>query len=243
MKLLLALAGIFVGYIVSANEIIRKLTLADTPLIVHKCVDFTVDGKGENPEWKKTQWVSLNKIDNGGKEYESKFKILYSATGLYVLFSGEDDKITSSYKNDFDNLFTADVFEVFFHPDPSEPIYFEYEISPLEKELVLLILNRKKKFGGWIPWHYEEKNKTVKKINIKGGQMKSAASIKSWTAEIFFPYQLLNPLLNVPPVSGMRWNANFCRLDYDSGNMIKWAWSPVKVSFHEYENYFPIVFE
>ena len=243
MKFLLLVSCIFFYYAGSANAMIEGLSVADTPLIVHKCVDFIVTGKGEDPEWQKTRWVSLNKIDQGGKAYESKFKILYSTTGLYVLFSGDDDKITSSYKNDFDNLFTADVFEVFFHPFPSEPIYFEYEISPLNKELVLLILNRNKNFGGWIPWHYEDKNKTIKNVIINGGRMKSGASIHSWTTEIFFPYRLLNPLLNVPPVSGMRWNANFCRLDYDSGKMIKWAWSPVKVSFHEFENYFPILFE
>ena len=202
-----------------------------------------VTGKGENPEWEKSPWVSLKKIDKNGKEYESKFKILYSATGIYVLFSGEDDKITSAYKNDFENLFTADVFEVFFHSYLSEPVYFEYEVSPLNKELVLLILNRKEKFAGWMPWHYEDTNKIIKNVNINGGPMEAGASIKSWSAELFFPYKLLSPLLNVPPVSGMRWNANFCRLDYDSGKICKWAWSPVKVSFHEFENYFPIVFE
>jgi hypothetical protein len=67
------------------------------------------------------------------------------------------------------------VFEVFFKPEPFQPIYFEYEIRPLNKELVLLIWNRNGKFGRWRPWHYEDKNKVVKKINIRGGQMKSNA--------------------------------------------------------------------
>src|SRR5436190_11332162 len=139
MKLLLLISGIIFYFTVSANTGIEK-PITDTPLIVHKCADFMVTGKGENPEWEKSPWVSLKKIDRNGKEYESKFKILYSATGIYVLFSGEDDKITSAYKNDFENLFTADVFEVFFHSYLSEPLYFEYEISPLNKELALLIL-------------------------------------------------------------------------------------------------------
>jgi len=243
MKLLLIIGGIFFYFTALANSGFTKISEIDTPLLVRKCTDFTISGKGENQEWQKTKWAALDKIDEGGKKYESKFKILYSATGLYVLFSGEDDKITSAYKNDFDNLFNADVFEVFFHPDISEPVYFEYEISPLNKELVLLILNRNGKFGGWIPWHYEDKNKVVKNVNINGGQMESGASIKSWTAELFFPYRILNPLMNVPPVSGMRWNANFCRLDYDSGKMIKWSWSPIEKSFHEFQKYFSIQFE
>ena len=243
MKLLPAICFLFYSSSLSANIIYPKFVATDTPLIVHKCNDFTVTGKGDNAEWQKAPWTLLNKIDKDGKEYESKFKIMYSLTGLYVLFSGEDDKITSTYTKDFDNLFNADVFEVFFHPDDSEPIYLEYEISPLDKELVLLILNRNKHFGGWIPWHYEGKNKIAKNVNIVGGDMQPDALIKSWTAEIFFPYSLLNILLNVPPVSGTRWHANFCRLDYDSGNMIKWAWSPVLRSFHEYKTYLPLEFE
>jgi hypothetical protein len=243
MKILSAIAVIFFYYVASARPVFTNSVATDTPLLVHKCADFTVTGKGESPEWQKTQWTALNKIDKGGKEYESKFKILYSATGIYVLFSGEDDKITSTYTKDFDNLFNADVFEVFFHPDISEPIYFEYEVSPLNKELVLLILNRNGKFGGWIPWHYEDKNKIVKNVVISGGPMQPGASIKSWTAELFFPYKILNPLLNVPPVPGGRWNANFCRLDYDSGNMVKWAWSPIEKSFHEFKKYYSLQFE
>ena len=213
------------------------------PLLVRKSPDFNLTGKGDNNEWARAEWNYLTKLDTGGKTYQTKFKILYSPTGLYVLFNGDDEKISSQYNKDFDDLYNGDVFEVFFHPFPSEPVYFEYEVSPLNKELVLLILNRNGKSGGWIPWHYENKNKSIKKVSIQGGRMKPGASIKSWSAELFFPYTLLNPLLNVPPVSGMRWNANFYRLDYDSGSMIKWAWSPVKVSFHEFENYRPIIFE
>ena len=215
----------------------------DTPLIVHTCNDFTITGRGDNAEWEKAKWTSLKKINEGGKEDKTQFKILYSSTGIYVLFNGDDEKITSDYQHDFDNLFTADVFEVFFHPYPSEPVYFEYEVSPLDKELVLLILNRSGKFGGWIPWHYEDKNKVVKKVNINGGEKKSNAAIQSWSAELFFPYKILNPLLNVPPSSGSRWNANFCRLDYDTGKQIMFSWSPVEKSFHEYKKYYALQFE
>lgn len=242
MKLIMVLFSIAFYGAGLANTIAANHCGNDTPLIVRHCIDFIITGKGENPAWQKTKWVTLNKIDKVQNDQESKFKILYSATGLYVLFSGQDEKLTSSFKNDFENLYMGDVFEVFFHPDISQPIYFEYEISPLGKELVLLISNRNGKFGRWMPWHYEEK-KVLKKVNIAGGRMKSNAHVQGWSAELFFPYQLLNTMMNVPPVSGMRWNANFCRLDYDSGKMIKWSWSPIKVSFHEFEKYFPVQFE
>jgi len=54
------------------------------------------------------------------------------------------------------------------------------------------------------------------------------------------------PLLNTtlaPPSSGTTWNANFYRLDYDSGKMIKYSWMPIDHSFHEFEKFKPIKFE
>lgn len=210
------------------------------PLPVKRCSDFEPDGKGSNQEWNKTSWVSLQQLDEG-KKYATAFKILYSGTGLYVLFQGEDEKITSPFQKDFENLFQADVFEVFFHPNPATPIYFEYEISPLNKELVLLIPNINGRANGWQPWHYD--NKKTKKAVFVDGVQEDGAAIRSWSAELYFPYALLSPLERVPPQAGTVWNANFYRLDYDSGKMIKWAWSPVKKSFHEFTRYKEIRFE
>ena len=47
------------------------------------------------------------------------------------------------------------MFEVFLWPDERDPIYFEYEISPLGRELPILVPNLDGKFLGWRPWHYE----------------------------------------------------------------------------------------
>ncbi len=63
-----------------------KQYLSYDPLIVLKCTDFTITGKGDNPEWTKAKWINLAKLDTGGRNYESKFKIIYSTTGIYLLF-------------------------------------------------------------------------------------------------------------------------------------------------------------
>ncbi|MEJ7682400.1 MAG: carbohydrate-binding family 9-like protein [Segetibacter sp.] len=212
-------------------------------LLVKKCNDFSVTGKGDNSEWDKANWNNLTKLDTGGQNYESKFKILYSSTGIYVLLNGKDGKITTKFDQDFENLYEGDVFEVFFHPNPKLPLYLEYEINQLNKELVLIIPHLKESIYGWIPWHYENERRMKKMVDITGGKMEANAIIDSWSAELFFPYKLFNPLENVPPKSGTVWNANFYRLDYDSGNMIKWSWAPVKNSFHEFEKFWPIKFE
>jgi hypothetical protein len=243
IKLIFPIASIFIFHTAFATPDFAKLYETDSVLTVHKCADFAITGYGDNPEWQKATWVHLSKIDKEGKDYVSRFKILYSQTGLYVIFDGEDEKISSAYQNDFDSLYNADVFEVFFHPVPSTPAYFEYEISPLNKELLLFILNRKGNLDHFVPWPYTAENKVVKKVMVTGGPMKPWSSIKSWTAELFFPYKLLSPFPNVPPAGGTRWNANFCRLDYDKGTMVKWSWSPIERSFHEFQKYFSLEFE
>ena len=235
--------GVFLTCICTKNVFAAEKPSSKEPLIVKKCADFQVTGDGSNPQWSKTQWVPLQKLDQGGAEDKSRFKIVYSAKGIYVLLEGDDQKITTKYDKDFDNLFMADVFEVFFHPDPSFPLYLEYEINHLNKELVLIIPNINGKFNGWIPWHYENERCVVKKVHIEGGKAEMGGAIKSWSAELFFPYGLFNPLSNVPPVSGMTWNANFYRLDYDSGKMVKFAWTPINKGFHEFEKFGQIRFE
>lgn len=207
-------------------------------LTIQRVPDFTVNGKGSNPAWSNTLWHKIEKIDTASTSYNSQFKILYSDKGIYLLFHGTDEKITGRYKKDFTNMFHADVFEAFFHTDTSFPIYFEYEINPHNKELPILIPNLKGRLMGWRPWHYEGERRTKKAVSVE----KEKGKIKSWTAEVFIPFALLDPLPNNRPRSGTVWHANFCRLDYDSGKMIKWAWSPIAVSFHEYKKYRPIKF-
>lgn len=215
---------------------------SSSTLLVKKCIDFGITGKGDHHEWDKTTWTRLTKIDLYGDEQKTEFKVMYSPTGLYVTFRGDDNKITSAYQNDGDDLYDADVFEVFLHPIPSSPMYFEYEISPLEKELILLITNNKGKFSAWLPWYKVEK-RTEKKVFIENGKKENGSMSKSWSAEIFMPYQLIDPLGAEAPKSGTKWNANFCRLDYDSGKMVKFSWSPIKTAFHEFEKYKSIIFE
>jgi len=240
LNLLLGILSVFLGSFNFASAINPPKI---SSLLVRKCQDFSISGTGSNSQWNKATWNKLIKLDPGGEEYPSRFRILYSEKGIYLFFEGKDKKITTKFEKDFDNLFEGDVFEVFFHPDPTIPLYLEYEINQLDNELVLIIPNLNGKMYGWIPWHYDRERKVVKKVSIEGGKMIKGGTLTSWSAELFFPYELFNPLSNVPPVSGTVWNANFYRLDYDSGKMVKWAWTSIDQSFHEYKKFQPIKFE
>lgn len=212
-------------------------------LRIQRTGDFTVNGKGDNSAWDKATWELLDLRAANAYQYQTRIKMLYSRTGLYVLMEAEDRTITATMSEDFHDLWKEDVFEFFFWPDEQHPIYFEYEISPLGFELPILIPNFDGQFLGWRPWHYEGKRKTQKATTVVGGPKRSGASITHWKAEVFVPYDLLKPLQNIPPQAGTRWRANFYRIDYDGGKSTSWDWARVGPSFHEFEKFGDLIFE
>ena len=205
--------------------------------------DFAVTGSGESSAWRAAPWTQLNKRGEGGHDYETRVKMLYSKTGLYILMDGSDHRLTATLREDFLDLWKEDVFEFFLWTDERYPVYFEYEISPLGYELPILIPNFEGRFLGWRPWHYDNDRKTKKAVQAIGGPAQSGARIERWRAEIYVPYDLLRPLQNVPPRPGTKWRANFYRVDYDDGKTTSWDWARVGKSFHEYTKFGTIVFE
>ncbi|MCH2201436.1 MAG: carbohydrate-binding family 9-like protein [Fuerstiella sp.] len=212
-------------------------------LTVRGTEDFELTGDGSADAWTEATWIDLNRRPNAGHDYSTRFKTLYSETGIYFLFDGTDSRLTATMQDDFDDLYLEDVFEVFLWTDESLPVYFEYEISPLDKELPILIPNFGGHFMGWRPWRYEGDRKTRTKVSINGGSAQSGSPIRGWSAEVFIPYALLNPLKNVPPKSGTKWRANVYRIDYDDKKMTQWDWARVGPSFHEYKGFGTFVFE
>lgn len=204
--------------------------------------DFVVTGNGSSANWNIAKWEPLTHRTKNGLPYETKVKALYSKTGLYILMEATDSKITASL-DDFQDLWNQDCFEVFLWPDERRTTYFEYEISPLGKELPILIPNFEGKFLGWRPWHYEGNRKIRKATAAMDGSLSSGATVTGWQTEFFIPYELLKPLQNVPPQSGTRWRANFYRMDYDEGKKTAWQWAPVGSSFHEFDKFGTLTFE
>jgi len=212
-------------------------------LTVRTCEDFSITGRGDDAQWRKAKWVPLHRRPGGPHDYTARFKVLSSDSGIYVLFDGTDRTLTATLKDDFLNLWTEDVYECFFWPDETQPLYFEYEISPLGYELPILVPNMDGEFMGWRPWHYEGERRIQKQVSATGGPNESMADVTGWRAEVFIPYELLKPLNNVPPQPGTRWRANFYRVDYDAERMTQWDWSRVGPSFHEIGKFGTLVFE
>jgi hypothetical protein len=209
---------------------------------VRKCKDFKVTGDGTSIEWLSTDWLTVAQQSTESVLYPTKVKVLYSETGIYFLFNCEDKKLTSTLQGDFLDLYNEDVVEVFLWTDETFPVYFEYEVSPLNYELPIIIPNYNGKFYGWRPWHYEGERLTQHATSASGGKKVSGGAVTGWMAEFFIPYKLLVPLNKVPPVSGTKWRANMYRIDYDNGTKY-FAWQKIDKGFHEYNHFGTFIFE
>lgn len=212
------------------------------PLTVKKTSDFILTGDGTAANWADTGWINIPVRQNTSNTLATRLKTVYSETGIYFLFFCEDNKLTATITEDFGNLYDEDVVEIFLWTDEAVPLYFEYELSPLNYELPILVPNNKGVFFGWKPWKYEAERKTRHQTSVEGGKKESNAAVKSWMAEFFIPFALLTPLNQVPPKSGTQWRANFYRIDYDTIYTI-WQWQPTSGNFHEYHKFGTIVFE
>jgi hypothetical protein len=238
---LLLLAGIFSHTFLSA-------AVPDSSLVIKKTKDFKVNGEGSAPEWAAAKWfdITVQKGPNQpapGKAFPTKVKIMYSEKGLYFLFDCTDKKLTSTIMEDYGALFKEDVVEVFLWPDTSVPIYLEYEVSPLNYELPILVPNIQGRAQGWKPWNYNDRNRVQHETSAQGGQKKSMAAVEGWKAEFFIPFALMNPIAApVAPKSGTKWRGNFYRIDYD-GETAYYSWQKTGGSFHEFHKFGTLVFE
>jgi len=234
------------GFVVHSRSIAQEIKPAMKELVIKKTDDFDVDGTGKNAAWENADWQPLTIVSKNTLPYETKLKILYSPKGIYTLVDCQDATLTATKTEFLDDIYTEDVVEMFIWTDEKHPVYFEYEISPLNVELPILVSNNGKAFFGWAPWHYEGDRVIRKATSIRGGMAEPGAKIDGWTAEFFIPFRLLTGLPGVPPQPGDSWRVNVYRIDYDLGpkQAVQWAWDTnTGGNFHNYREFGRMTFE
>jgi len=199
--------------------------------------DFDLDGTGEALAWAAAEWLAIEPVDGGGG-HATRAKLLHSPAGVYCLFDCVDRRLTCTDLRDGDDLWNEDVVELFLWPDESQRAYFEYELSPLGRELPLLVSNHAGTFMGWSPWHYDGGRRVRRATAVRGGR-----PVTGWSAEVFVPFALLQGLGQVPPKPGTRWRANLCRIDHDAGSPRLFSWAAgITDSFHAIEKFGTLTF-
>lgn len=208
-------------------------------LDVHHTNDFEVTGRGDHPAWAAAEKHPLRAVEGGTvpASHATWFKALWSTKGVYFLIDCADPKLTVTRQQDQADLYREDVAEIFLWPDESLPLYFEYEISPLGTELVLLIPNLGEGFMGWSPWHYEGERKVRRAVSVRGGPAEPGAKVTGWTVEVFIPSLAMMPLRNTAIKPGTVWRGNVYRIDYDQKPSTHQAFKPVGPSFHNFREF------
>ncbi len=200
--------------------------------------DFELSGDGTQPAWQAVPWLPLARVGDGPLSYRTRAKMAASATGLYFLVDCDDRTLTCSLDQDYAALYNEDVVEIFLQPDPSQPLYLEYEISPLGYELLILVPNHGGKFHGWRPWMDGNQPAVRKATAVRGGAKAAGAAVSGWSAEVFIPFARFVGFGNCPPAAGAEWRANVYRIDYDQHARTQWAWCPATGgNFHDYANF------
>jgi len=205
--------------------------------VIQHAKDFAITGRGDNPAWAGTEWLNLAPV-MGPMTDTTRAKLLYTYRGIYGLFDCVDSKLSCTITEEGGKLYEEDVVEIFLQPDESQRVYIEYELSPLNKDLVLLVPNDGQQFYGWTTFKMPEERLPRHEVTVRGGKREPGAQMQGFTAEFFIPFSLFAGLSNTPPSKGTQWRGNLYRIDYDDDPRTLWAWCrDTGRSFHDFKHF------
>jgi len=192
---------------------------------------LTIDGKLDDPAWKKAQWsddfVDIEGDAKPKPRFLTRMKMLWDSTYLYVGAELEEPDIKAKLTQHDSVIFHDNDFEVFLKPPTGTPGYFEFEINALNTSWDLYLNKPYREHGkadnSWdIPGL-----KTA--VALNGTMNDSTDTDHGWTVEIAIPWTSFTSRLPVePPKKGTEWRVNFSRVEWKAGQPKEdnWVWSP-----------------
>jgi hypothetical protein len=190
-----------------------------------------IDGKLDDPAWKKAKWTSdFVDIEGAAKptpRFRTRAKMLWDDKYLYIAAELEEPNVIGTLTKHDSVIFKDNDFEMFIKPLPESESYYEFELNALNT--------------GWdlfLPKPYNQDGKADSSWDIAG--LKTAVAVQGtlnhpgdtdhgWTLEIAYPLNAFNSRQHVPlPKPGTVWRINFSRVEWTPGNPKEdnWVWSP-----------------
>ena len=174
---------------------------------------IALDAKLDEEDWKSAIPFKVETTLEGKKAeraYSCDVRILWSDDSLYIAYVAPFEKLTilePVQEKERIGLWEGDVVEIYIGADPEDVTHYtEYEISPSNERLDLVLKGGKRDFD----WD---------------SKFESAVSIdedkKTWTTEVRIPFSAISPNL---PKEGTQWKVNFYRLTISP--KVFTAWSP-----------------
>ena len=199
------------------------------------CGPITIDGKLDEPSWKKAPWTDLFvHIEDDRKipPLATRVKMLWDEDYFYVVADLEDPDIWGVETQRDAHIPDPD-FEVFIDPDGDALNYMEMEMNALNTVWDLLldeVYHRRAPDPDWNPtaWDWEG-IKTA--VQIDGTLNAPWIVDKGWTVEIAFDWKSMAPHcigVSCPPQHGDQWRVNMSRVNRNREGTLTdsdWVWS------------------
>lgn len=194
-------------------------------------------------------WSQAVQITWGPRAYETAFRALWSADGLYLRFDATDPSPWHTMTQRDDTLWEEEVVEVFLDLDRSGRDYYELEINPANVVCDLWMASPWPDKVGHIDWNLAGLETRVQARRDAGSQT------TGWTATAFLPWSGFRSLpssrgIALPPTPGDAWRFNVFRIKRPGGaahpdsDAVFAAWStPSQPSFHDPSAFRSFVFE
>ena len=197
----------------------------------HTTASIRVDGKLDDPAWKKAQWTT-NFIDIEGTRkpkprFRTRVKMLWNDQYLYIAAELQEPDVKATLLQHDSVIFHDNDFEVFIKPLSHTASYYEFEMNALNTGWDLY-LDKPYKLGGKADNSWDiPKLQTA--VATQGTLNQSKDVDQGWTLEIAYPWSAFKLRQDVSqPHAGTEWRINFSRVEWKSGQSKEdnWVWTP-----------------
>jgi Carbohydrate family 9 binding domain-like len=195
-----------------------------TTFIRRTAEPITIDGRLDEPVWQRAEPLRLTRVEDGlPTRFATVVRLLWDERYLYAAFACEDPDIWGTFTERDAHIYDEEVVEVFLDDDSDGVSYLEFEVSPRNVVLDLMVLTRAERTKLLWAWDCEGLQTAV---HVDGTLDNREDVDRGWSVEIAIPWSEIFQAPNVPPKHGDRWRINLYRIDRARDADEYSAWSP-----------------
>ena len=196
----------------------RQLVIGQQPVykVAKARESITIDGKMEEASWKNAEAVSFNyfyRADKPVEKQNTKFRMLWDDTNIYLFYECEDTSLTAREKNFDARPYLDDCAEFFCVPVPdSLYMHFGFEINITKAAYDYIVLwryynNRTIFIRGYNPVYQVE-------VTYDGTINDDKDEDRMWQMEFAIPFTALSDFhFFARPKPGVKWAFQAVRQD------------------------------
>lgn len=188
-----------------------------------------IDGQLDEPAWRRSARFELASRSDGRApaRQQTQLRLGWDDKFLYLAGRCADRDIRGHYHKRDDPLYLEEVLEVFFDTNADGRDYLELEVSPNGRTFDAWFSGRRS--GRRLDW-----NPALRlAVRVDGTLNDSRDTDRAWTVELALPLADL-PGRVVLPAAGVRWRANFYRIDKSGRGGEATSWRPARSGdFHD----------